>query len=375
MYVQRNRGLITNKRSGRSASPLPNRGRVVVLGGFQFLDDESSVALSGAAQRLLALLALRDRGIRRLTAAVALWPEASEEHALASLRTSLTRLNTASREAVRTDSTDIQLAEDVTVDIRESRALAQRILTADGAPAPADCTPESVLALSADVLPDWYEDWVTVETAEWRQIRVRALDVVANHLARQHRFEEAVSAALAAIKAEPLREASQATLIHIQLAQGHDIEAAAIVTRYGALLQQELGVDSPPMLSDLLRFLPAVRTDMNKSRATTVVDEGANVLRRAQTAVAGEDTAEFEVVATGLSMEPSIRHGDTLLVGRDIAPTPGRIAVAIHDGTWIVKRVAERDGGLVLRSDNADEEVALSAVQFQGVVVELRRTL
>lgn len=49
--------------------------------------------------------------------------------------------------------------------------------------------------------------------------------------------------------------------------------------------------------------------------------------------------------------------------------------VAVHAGAWIVKRLTERDGRFVLRSDNADEEVELSDVEMQGIVVELRRAI
>lgn len=100
-----------------------------------------------------------------------------------------------------------------------------------------------------------------------------------------------------------------------------------------------------------------------------------SVVRRARTAAAGEHMIDFEVVATGVSMEPTVRHGDLLLVSPSVELSAGRIVVARHNEVWIVKRLADRDGAMVLRSDNADEELALSAVEIQGTVVELRRTL
>lgn len=103
--------------------------------------------------------------------------------------------------------------------------------------------------------------------------------------------------------------------------------------------------------------------------------EASSVLRRAVTAVAGEETERFEVVASGISMEPTIRHGDTLFVSKSVELAPGRVVVAEHGDLWIVKRLANRDGKLVLRSDNVDEEVALADVTVQGVVVQLLRTI
>ncbi|MDA0366003.1 MAG: helix-turn-helix domain-containing protein [Chloroflexi bacterium] len=96
---------------------------------------------------------------------------------------------------------------------------------------------------------------------------------------------------------------------------------------------------------------------------------------RARTAAAGEDPVEFEVVASGTSMEPTVRHGDLLLVSPRVALDAGRIVVAKHGATWLVKRLAQKDDVLVLRSDNANEELALAEVDIQSTVVELRRTL
>lgn len=126
------------------------------------------------------------------------------------------------------------------------------------------------------------------------------------------------------------------------------------------------------LLPPLIRLL---REAMGPVLRPSALRDAADDIRRARTALAGEATPPFEIVASGISMEPSIHHGDTLIVSKDVEPAPGRIVVAIHSEARIVKRLANRDGGLVLRSDNADEEVDVSAVAMQGVVVELRRTL
>lgn len=60
----------------------------------------------------------------------------------------------------------------------------------------------------------------------------------------------------------------------------------------------------------------------------------SSVVVRARTAVAGEDTVEFQVVASGISMEPTVRHGDLLLVSPNVALESGRIVVAKHGETW-----------------------------------------
>ena len=122
-------------------------------------------------------------------------------------------------------------------------------------------------------------------------------------------------------------------------------------------------------------FVLRVSTALGAATSVPAFQSGPSVMRLARTALAGEATEAFEVVASGISMEPSIRHGDRLLVSHDVELAAGRIVVATHNDAWIVKRLAMRGGELVLRSDNADEEVKLAAVEVQGVVVSLTRTI
>ena len=68
-------------------------------------------------------------------------------------------------------------------------------------------------ALSTDLLPDWYDDWVVIENEAWRQLRLHALEVLETRLAESGRMGEAIHAAVAVVNMEPLRESAQATLI------------------------------------------------------------------------------------------------------------------------------------------------------------------
>ena len=265
---------------------------------------------------------------------------------------------------------DIALDERVSCDLPEAHARAEDLIRGASIPEPSESA-ATLTALSSDLLPDWYQEWTVAAAEGWHRLRVRALSVLADHLSHLGRFEEASSAANAALDAEPLYEPAFSTLVNIAIAQGRHVEASAVVARYARVLLRDLGVENPPSLDDLVNVLPHTVPDQASDEPAPM----SNVLRKARTAVAGENTEALEVVATGLSMEPTIRHGDTLLYSAAIDPAPGRIAVAIHDGVWIVKRVALRDGELVLRSDNADEEVSLDLVTLRGVVVELHRSV
>ena len=74
-----------------------------LLGGFRFWvrGRDALPDLPGGSQRLLAFLALRERSVARSAASGTLWPEASEEHAHASLRSAISRFNP---DSARSDS-------------------------------------------------------------------------------------------------------------------------------------------------------------------------------------------------------------------------------------------------------------------------------
>ncbi len=349
-------------RIARTRAETPDEFRLSLLGAFDLREGAVPIALPGSSQRLLAFLSIRERSVTRAAVAGTLWPEATEEHAHASLRTLLARLDARTRKALRVNVLDLSLSGGARVDLRDSQALAHRLLIVDPDSDDRDLSQAAIAALSSDLLPDWYEDWLAPAAAEWHELRLRALEALAGRLTAVGRYEDAVQAAGRVIAAEPLRETAQAALIRAYQAEGDRISARAAFERYRTALRIDAATEPTPELHALLSAPPPS-------------PDVPSVLREVQTAAAGEDTRAFEVVASGISMEPSIRHGDKLLVSQDIDLVAGRIVVAVHGGVWIVKRLAGREGALVLRSDNVDEEVALKDVEVKGIVVELRRTL
>ena len=236
-----------------------NRGRlpagdvaVSVLGSFGlYVEGKPRHDLPGGTQRLLAFLALRDRAVSRTALAGTLWPEASEEHAYASLRSALSRLSAIQRTVVRVTFQELALADGVDVDIRDARLLEHRLLN-PGAGRESDVGDQAIALLSADLLPDWYDDWAVVEAEEWRQLRLHALDALAERLTAAGHYADATSAALAAVKAEPLRETAHAALIRVYLAEGNRAEALAAYANYRALLKSELGLEPTPLIQALI---------------------------------------------------------------------------------------------------------------------------
>ena len=236
-----------------SENATGERVQVAVLGGFKFWEGgDALVTLSAGPQRLLALLALNAHGTSRTEAAGTLWPESSDDRALASLRSLLGRLDATARRGIVANLTDICLTEGVTVDIREARALANRLLTSPGRLDYADTNPAAVASLSTPLLPGWYDDWVIVQAEDWRQLRLHALEALAGHLTAAGRYGEAATSAIAAVRAEPLRESSHGALIRVHLAEGNQTEALSEYQSYRRLLHTELGLEPTAKLRDLV---------------------------------------------------------------------------------------------------------------------------
>ncbi|MDQ1419443.1 MAG: hypothetical protein QOJ52_1405, partial [Acidimicrobiaceae bacterium] len=113
----------------------------------------------------------------------------------------------------------------------------------------------AVAALSDDLLPGWWDDWAIIAAEDWHQLRIHALEAVAARLTAANRLAEAAAAALAAVRAEPLRETSWAALIRVHLAEGNPSRTFEDFERYRVLLRAELDLDPTPRLVDLLSGL------------------------------------------------------------------------------------------------------------------------
>jgi len=229
---------------------------LALLGGFVFsVGGDALLGISAGSQRLLAFLAVRDRVVTRHQVAGTFWPESSDEHAGASLRSAVSRLDGPSREALRVTAGDLGLAEGVVVDVHHSQALARRLIDRDAARSDSDIGGLAVSALSGDLLPGWYEDWAVIAAEDWHQLRMHALEAVAARLTAADRLAEAAAAALAAVRAEPLRESARAALIRVHMAEGNQAEAFGELERYRVLLRAELGLEPTARLSQLLSDL------------------------------------------------------------------------------------------------------------------------
>jgi DNA-binding SARP family transcriptional activator len=207
--------------------------------------------LPRGVQRLVAHLCLARRPAR---AAIAgrLWPEVSEERAHGSLRSALWRVQRDAPGLVDISGGALSLAEDVHVDVRELTQWARRAMEPSVVP---DYQPGS-FELDGELLPGWDDDWVLLEREWLRQLRVHALEAIAGKLAAASRYGEAVQAAYAAVRAEPLRESAHRAVVRVHLAEGNVVEALRAYEACREMLADELGVAPTLEMSRLVGGLP-----------------------------------------------------------------------------------------------------------------------
>jgi SARP family transcriptional regulator, regulator of embCAB operon len=235
-----------------------SRGRVSVLGGFRLYDLGTVVPLAEGSQRLLAILALRGQAVRRVQVAGTLWPDASDARAFACLRSAVARLLDTSRGVLSVTSTELELSDGVTVDFDEARGLAQRLLDPMQAVDARDTGSGAIEILSCDLLPGWYDDWILLDSEQWRQLRLHALEALATRLTASGRFGEAVAAAIGATRIDPLRESARATLIRVHIAEHNQSEALREFGRYRQLLRSEVGLEPTLQLARLVEEMRPV---------------------------------------------------------------------------------------------------------------------
>jgi DNA-binding SARP family transcriptional activator len=231
----------------------PPEARVGLLDGFALERGTGGVHtvvadLPRCAQRLIAHLSLYGRAPRAAVAGQ-LWPDVPEDHAHGSLRSALWRVQKSVPGLVEVSGGALGLASGVRVDVREFRDWAQRVLDPD-AVVDGVMAPESVCR--GELLPGWYDDWVLLERERLRQLRMHALEALADKLACTGRYGEAAQAAYAAVHTEPLRESAHRAVVRVHLAEGNIVEAVRAYGAFRDMLIHELGVAPTKQMEELM---------------------------------------------------------------------------------------------------------------------------
>lgn len=233
----------------------PDTVQISLLGGFACTSAGQAIPLPLGAQRLLALLALREGGAHRAGAAECLWPESSPGRAAGCLRSALWRgRRIADVTSIECLGPRLSVSAAVSVDVRVVENRVRAVL--EPTTAPADRDDEGlVAALTRELLPDWVDDWLVLERERWDQVRLHALEAVAHHLLEQEQYLASLKAAFAAVAIEPIRETPHRIVIQVHLAEGNAASALRHYQSYRKLLQRELGVGPSARMVELARSM------------------------------------------------------------------------------------------------------------------------
>ncbi|MER6442619.1 bacterial transcriptional activator domain-containing protein [Streptomyces sp. NPDC001185] len=237
------------------------------MGNFDLRCEGQSVLIAPAGQRLLSLLALSRRTLTRAYVAEKMWPDASDTRATRCLRSALWRLPKLDRPLVIATVSTLQLSQDIQTDLAVTEDILHRTIawSQSSGNIPPDTPPVDVAladqALSSDLLPEAWDDWVIVERERLHQMRLHALESLARVHRSAGRCGEALDAALRAVAGEPLRESAHRQVIETYLAEGNIGEALRHFNALRHLLRAELGLEpSPPLRRRLESAVHAMRT-------------------------------------------------------------------------------------------------------------------
>jgi DNA-binding SARP family transcriptional activator len=257
--------------------------RLTLMGRFALWLGKRELEIATGSQRLIALLALRDRPVGRLHVAATLWPDFPTERSLAGLRTALWRVNQAGQQVIAATPSVLKLDDNIEVDVHELLAFTRRLNQIETPLDVVYADSENVANLVSELLPDWCDDWLQDEREGLRQTRLHALEGLARRLSESDRHADAIQAALAAIRLEPLRESAHRTLIEMHLAEGNRSEAWRQYQRCRRLLREELGIEPSDSMRLLLEprpstvRLPRVSVDALVPQARNATPRNASV--------------------------------------------------------------------------------------------------
>lgn len=242
-----------SEEAGAVLDVLDATDQLRVLGRFTLRIDGAAVALPLQAQRVLGYLAVVTPVQSRPVLAGCLWGEKTQDRAMITLRNTLWRLRKASGTLVTTSRDCVSLSSCVWTDVGYARQCTSAIESGTTV----GRENELIDLLDADLLIGWDEDWLQIERERMRQLRIHALEALAQSLVAQRRYPNAIQAALAAVRAEPLRESAQLVLIRAHLCEGNVSEAVRAFEIYRKLLADELGLRPSARLDALLeRYVP-----------------------------------------------------------------------------------------------------------------------
>ncbi len=197
------------------------------MDGFDLTIDGESLMLQPAMQQVVAMVALAPRGIKRECVAFQLWPDKTEERAKANLRSCLWRIGKLPVAPIVSSKSTLWLSQDLWTDVREGL---EELASGDETDLGPTLLPFHTL--QADLLPDWYGDWLLVERERLRRFRIDVLERRARAALDSGAPSTAIQLALAAVAMDPYRAGGHQLAVEAHLAEGNTVEAHREYDRY-----------------------------------------------------------------------------------------------------------------------------------------------
>ena len=217
-------------------------------------DRNNEIIVGLREERMLAVLALYAARSRRHVAGV-LWPDSTDAHAVGNLRAAVWKVEHAVPGLLLRDRTRLGLTCHVVTDVQEFLSCVRRVLGPDAANDEQELGRALAVLPRGDLLPGWYDDWVLYERSRLAQLRLRALESLAEQLISVGDTKGALEAALAAAAIEPLRESAQRALIRVHIADGNHLDAIREYRSFSTRLAAEMDVTPSEQLESLIRPL------------------------------------------------------------------------------------------------------------------------
>lgn len=209
---------------------------------------------------LLARLALVPRAHPREELMELLWPDEDPDatrtrlrQVLTTLRRTLSSFGPEEAEVLRADRTVVQLDPRlVTTDVGEMEAALRTATRTTSLAERADLFRQAAELYTGELLPGFYEEWVLAERERLAAVHSQTLVHLADALRETGNLTEALVYARRAVAADPLREESQALLLHLYIAAGQPVEAVRQFRELERTLWRELRAVPPDGIRTLI---------------------------------------------------------------------------------------------------------------------------
>ena len=221
------------------------RYQLRLLGCPTLFRGEAEVSLPPSWTRLLGLVVVAGP-VSRAEVRGTLWPEASDRQAHGALRTILWRLNRECPGLLSTSGPDVGIERTVFIDVQHVERTAGAVLRGELVDADRDAV-NAALRCAEDLMPGSTDAWVLLERERLRQLRLNALESWSRYLIDKGSPVEALAAARAAMRCEPLRESGHRAVLRALLAVGDRGAARRHLGLTVRLLRAELGVGPSPI--------------------------------------------------------------------------------------------------------------------------------